>query len=175
VGYASAFFPSIVPPKSPAMTALRLGSSGAGSTGGFIGVYAPTGTYYLGGGGGTLTIAAGPALAVGGATVQMGTTGTLLPGRVVMSRPVATGGPVMIDAGTLQVPPGFPGVLGATAFTTVASYSTALRINGSYFGAPLGAGGSFNGPGQLLLSAADSGAALYIYGPGGTFGGAGMF
>ena len=49
-----------------------------------IGSYAPTLTYYLGGGGGTLTIGAGPALGTAGATVEMGTSGLLLPGRVAV-------------------------------------------------------------------------------------------
>src|SRR5206468_10671583 len=61
-----------------------------------------------------------------------------------------------------------------TASTSVAQYSTGLSANAAYFGAPGGAGGSFDGPGQLLLNAADSAGGFYIYGPGGTFGGAGL-
>jgi hypothetical protein len=115
-------------------------------------------------------------LAAGGATLEMGTTGQLLPGRVTLQRAVATGGPVNIRAGTLQAM--VPGLLGApgpgaTAFTSLGCYSTTLGIDGSYGGAPPAT--PYDGPGQFLLDSTVQFGGGYAFGGGGNFGGGGLF
>jgi hypothetical protein len=155
-------------------TALRVGSSNSsGST--LTGAITPytdfgagTSTYFLGGGGGSLTIssffAAGP-FGAPATSLEMGTTGTLLPGLVSLTGAIGYSGPTKIKAGTLGIP--FFGILTPSSVTHLASYSTSLNFGSSYGGAP--ATSPFNGPGQLLLSHTFA----YAYGPGGSFGLAG--
>ena len=180
--YVAAFAPAI------GATALRLGSSGAGTTTGAIAPYTPPAggpsTYYLGGGGGTLTIGPGPVLGPAAplTNVEMGTTGKLLPGRVNLTRAVTInaaggGGSVKIRAGTLQVMPagliGSGGAMpGINAGTSLGAYSTTLTVDGSYTGAPVGT--PFDGPGQLLLDSTVQAGPGYFFGPGGHFGFAGL-
>jgi len=158
-----------------ALTGLRVGSSGVGSlvAGGVVIPYTPAGNafseYYLGGGGGSLTIntalAAGPAGAAK-TSVEMGTTGKLLPGEVTLTANVTYTGATHIKAGTLHIPNA--GILAASSLTDLGTYSTKLTTGAAYNGAP--AGTPFNGPGQLLLSSA----AVYNYGPAGSFGAGGL-
>jgi autotransporter-associated beta strand protein len=156
-------------------TALRVGSSGTGSIAGAGAIipYTPLAggfsEYFLGGGGGSLTIT--PALAPGPAgaaatAAEMGTTGTLLPGEVTLSAAVTYTGPTFIHAGTLHDPA--IGILAASAVTHLGAYSTSVLTGANYSGAPVGT--PFNGPGQVLLAAA----VPYIYGPGGSFGAGGL-
>jgi autotransporter-associated beta strand protein len=103
---------------------LRLGSSGAGAVaGGVITPYRPDAgndRFYLGGGGGVLTVTAG--LADAGtfpADVEMGTTGTLPAGRVVLAGANTYTGVTDVVAGTLQL-----------AHADAVQNSSAINLNG---------------------------------------------
>ncbi|MGD0654565.1 MAG: autotransporter-associated beta strand repeat-containing protein [Thermoguttaceae bacterium] len=136
-----------------ARTALRIGSSdtsGNAQTSGNIIPSTDANTYFLGGGGGTLTIKSVLIDKNGGnTTLEMGTSGQLLPGRIILAPNNINGnntytGPTQIKAGTLQL---------ATAQAIVSSSSLSVgtysnSFNGLYTGA---LNGEFNGPGQLLL------------------------
>ena len=80
----------------------------------------------------------------------MGTSGQLLPGRIILSpnnisqRNNTYTGPTQIKAGTLQLATA-KAIVNSSSLS-VGTYST--RFNGLYTGAP---NGEFNGPGQLLL------------------------
>jgi hypothetical protein len=115
-------------------------------------------TYYLGGGGGTLEIDSTlfnyNQFAT---TVEMGTTGTLLPGRIALN-PLAAGGntftgPTNIYAGTLQLMA--QKSVNLTPLVNLGTYDTAI-LNGLY--ANPQAGYTWTGPGQLLLDAGRNGA-----------------
>ena len=154
-----------------ALTGLRLGSSGNGSLSGKVTPYiSPAGgaTYYMGGGGGSLQITSVlPDFGVGTA-LDMGTTGTLLPGLVQLTPAGGAEtytGTTYIHAGTLED-------LGAAVLsncnnTALLTYSALLTKGAAYANA--GAGAPFNGPGQILLSPT----VPYIYAAGGSFGVAG--
>ncbi|MGD0461025.1 MAG: PEP-CTERM sorting domain-containing protein [Tepidisphaeraceae bacterium] len=159
-----------------ALTALRVGSSGVGSLTGAVIPYTPVGggfsEYYLGGGGGSLTITAPLGAGAAGAaltTAEMGTTGDLLPGEVTLTAAVGYHGATSIKAGTLHIPGA--GILKPSAVTHLGTYSKAILTGAAYGGAP--AGTPYNGPGQLLLSAA-GGFGAYAYGPAGSFGAGGL-
>ena len=152
------------------LTALRIGSSGNGSLSGNVTPYeSPGGAtgYYLGGGGGTLNITS-TLMNYGQTDLEMGTTGNLLPGLVKLSPAVAEAYPGQnyLRAGTLEVLKA--GILAPTFGTALAPYSSALTIGSAYSGAP--AADPYNGPSQLLLSPT----VAYVYGAGGSFGGAGL-
>ncbi len=113
--------------------------------------------YLLGGGGGTLEIDS--QLNNFGSPVtslQMGTTGTLLPGRITLA-PVAGfngyAGNTDIAAGTLQLIPA--GSINFTALVNLSTYDKNIT-NGLY--ANPAPGYSWTGPGQLLLEAGMAGA-----------------
>ena len=170
---AAPFFPAL------GGTALRLGSSGAGTITGGVGAFNNAGTsnYYLGGGGGRLIIGGAGFFAPafpGATTIEMGTTGKLLPGRVDITVPVVFGGGptgiVQIHAGTLGIPA--PGILPAMIATRLGAYSPNLDTSAAYTGAP--AGTPYDGPGQLLLDTATQVGGFYVYGGGGSFGAAGL-
>ncbi len=137
------------------LTALRVGSSDTSGNANTIGIITPStgaNTYFLGGGGGTLTIKSvlgdlnnGP----GPTALEMGTSGQLLPGRIILD-PGGTShqntytGATQIKAGTLQL--ATANAILTSASLSVGTYSTGF--NGLYTGA---LNGEFNGPGQLLL------------------------
>ncbi|MGA2443050.1 MAG: hypothetical protein ABSH08_19020, partial [Tepidisphaeraceae bacterium] len=176
LGDPAAVFLSIVN-TGGALTALRVGSSGVGSLSGLVFPYTPAAggfsEYYLGGGGGSLTISsvlgAGPAGAAN-TSAEMGTTGKLQPGEVTLTGVIGYNGATDIKAGTLHIPSNL--ILAPSSITDLGTYSTKLTTGAAYAGAP--AGTPFNGPGQLLLSAA-GGFAAYNYGGAGSFGAAGLF
>jgi hypothetical protein len=161
-------------------TALRIGSSGTGSQVAPVVPYTdPLGNnfYYLGGGGGQLTITAalGAGPGFGANFIEMGTTGNLLPGRVDLAAPVgpfpfAPGGGTLIRAGTLGDL--FPGFLAAQPMTSLGAYSTGIDSGCNYIAAPVAT--PYNGPGMLLLDDISHTAGLYGYGPGGAFGALGL-
>jgi autotransporter-associated beta strand protein len=138
------------------ITALRIGSSdtsGSAQTSGIITPSTVANTYFLGGGGGTLTIKSVLTDKNGGnnTALEMGTSGQLLPGRIILSPNNINGngnntytGPTSIRAGTLQL--ATANAIVSSSSLSVWTYSTSF--NGLYTGA---LNGEFNGPGQLLL------------------------
>lgn len=158
-------------------TSLRIGSSGMGlQTGPLVAYTDPNGNnfYYLGGGGGMLDIASPitPGIGPGTNWVEMGTTGTLLPGRVNLLAPVGAFpmGGTLIRAGTLGAFP--PGILAGMPMTSLGAYSTGIDSGCNYVGAP--AASPYNGPGMLLLDAMVQNTGGYSYAPGGGFGMSGL-
>jgi autotransporter-associated beta strand protein len=157
-----------------AATSLRLGSSGVGVLNGVVTPYttaAGLSTFYLGGGGGSLTINSAlnaPGI-MANTSAEMGTTGKLLPGEVTLTAAIGYTGATNIYAGTLHIPNN--AILTPSSGTYLGTYSTLLTTGASYANAP--AGTPFNGPGQLLLSSA-GGFAGYNYGLAGSFGTAGL-
>ena len=132
-------------------TALRIGSSdtsGSAQTSGNIIPSTDANTYFLGGGGGTLTITSALTDNYNGGhtALEMGTSGHLLPGRIILTNGQNSfTGATLIRAGTLQL-------ASATAVLhssnlSVGTYSTGF--NGVYTGAT---NGKLDGPGQLLLN-----------------------
>ncbi len=121
-----------------------------------VGIITPStdaNTYFLGGGGGTLTIKSAPSDHNNGHTaLEMGTSGQLLPGRIILN-PGSTDhantytGATQIKAGTLQL--ATANAIMHSSNLSVGTYSTGF--NGLYTGAP---NGEFDGPGQLLLDPA---------------------
>jgi len=135
-------------------TALRVGSSDTSGNANTTGIITPStdaNTFFLGGGGGTLTIKSVLSDHNGGGTaLEMGTSGQLLPGRIILSpidvnHPNTYTGATLIRAGTLQLSAN-GSVIGGSSSLSVGTYSTGF--NGIYQGAPAG---YFNGFGQLLL------------------------
>jgi autotransporter-associated beta strand protein len=157
-----------------AATSLRLGSSGVGVLNGMVTPYttaAGLSTFYLGGGGGSLTINS-PLNAPGApanTSAEMGTTGQLLPGEVTLTAAIGYTGATNIYAGTLHIPTN--AILAPSSGTNLGTYSTLLTTGAAYADAP--AGTPYNGPGQLLLASA-GGFAAYNYGLAGSFGAAGL-
>jgi len=160
-------------------TGLRLGSSTTAFVSSVVGPAgsitpytspAPVSTYFLGGGGGQLLITSPMIGGPGPDVIEMGTSGTLLPGRVELGAGSVAipGGTVNIRAGTLTSLP--VGNLAGLGITSLGAYSLTLSTGAAYGGAPGGIGGYFDGPGQLILAAG----AGYIYGPGGSFGASGL-
>ncbi|MGA2798558.1 MAG: PEP-CTERM sorting domain-containing protein [Thermoguttaceae bacterium] len=109
-------------------------------------------TYYLGGGGGTLDILSrltNDAI-MGATSLEMGTTGSLLPGRIALNPAIGSNtysGSTDIYAGTLQLIA--QNSVKMSSAINVSTYNGAIW-NGLYAnpGMPFG---SWNGPGQLLL------------------------
>jgi len=149
------------------LTYLRVGSSMGGdatfdpqpnpikhaSTSAFIFPYrggmAPP-TYFLGGGGGTLEIDSILSDYMG-AGLEMGTTGTLLPGRVALNPQQGINqnqypGPTNVRAGTLQLMQ--QGSVFASALVSTGTYDT--QITNGLYAQPI-APYTWTGPGQLLL------------------------
>ncbi|MGA2060818.1 MAG: autotransporter-associated beta strand repeat-containing protein, partial [Thermoguttaceae bacterium] len=134
-------------------TALRIGSSDTTGLANTVGNITPStsgNTYFLGGGGGTLTINSVLSDHNGGPTaLEMGTSGQLLPGRIILnpggtSHQNTYSGATLIRAGTLQL--ATANAIRNSSSLSVGTYSTGF--NGLYTGA---LNGEFNGPGQLLL------------------------
>ena len=141
-------------------TALRIGSSdtsGNAQTSGNIIPSTDRNTYFLGGGGGTLTITSVLTDNYNGGhtALEMGTSGQLLPGRIIPREygQNSITGATLIRAGTLQLASA-TAVLHSSSLS-VGTYSTGF--NGVYTGAP---NGKLDGPGQLLLDPN-----LYYLGP----------
>jgi len=168
-------------------TYLRVGSSKGGdasfdpqplpakhaSTSGFIMPSWPTmgpPTYYFGGGGGTLRVDSilfddlAP-----GVALEMGTTGTLLPGRVALrptgleggDHPNMYSGPTVIDAGTLQLLN--QGAVQNSPVVNLTTYNNAL-INGLYDNTAA-SNYAWKGPGMLLIDP-DAQGDMNLFGPG---------
>jgi autotransporter-associated beta strand protein len=139
--------------KAAVRTALRIGSSIDNASINVPGTILPSTdahTYFLGGGGGTLTIncalnnSGGPT-ATG---LEMGTSGNLLPGHVILAAyENLYSGPTLIHAGTLQLVN--VSAVGESSRMSVGTYSTGF--NGIYTDAPAD---YFNGFGTLLLDPA---------------------
>jgi hypothetical protein len=168
----------VIEPVSQLVTYLRVGSSMGGdasfdpqplntkhaSTSGFIMPYmigSEPIMYYFGGGGGTLVVDGvlwgSEGASPGPAGLEMGTTGTLLPGRVAL-KPEEAGedtnnqytGPTDIRAGTLQLLNA--GAVANTSGVSLGTYNTGI-FRGLYRFFPAGNpnGYTWEGPGQLLI------------------------
>jgi hypothetical protein len=101
-------------------------------------------TYHVGGGGGTLMIIAGLSDYGGVTNLEMATTGTLLPGRIILDSECFYTGRTDIYAGTLEIMP-FSVALssGVWVGTTCRDFDGGFRTARAPF--------AFEGPGQLLL------------------------
>jgi hypothetical protein len=120
--------------------------------------------YYFGGGGGTLRVDHVLGDYYDGTyrttNLEMGTTGSLLPGRVALKAMNAYSGRTDVKAGTLQLLN--PGAVAYTSAVSVGTYNLRI-INGLYDS--LGTDYSWQGPGMLLIDPA-AGGGMNLDGPG---------
>jgi hypothetical protein len=101
-------------------------------------------TYHVGGGGGTLMIIAGLSDYGGVTNLEMATTGTLLPGRIILDSECFYTGRTDIYAGTLEIMPfSVASSSGVWVGTTCRDFDGGFRTARAPF--------AFEGPGQLLL------------------------